>query len=149
MDPDLLLSELGWTRRLALGLVGGDAAEAEDVAQDTWLATLRVRPSRRRPLRPWLRQVAMNLVRGRARGARRRQARERDAAADQAAAATPEELLQRAQLHRQLVELVLALDEPLRVTVLQRYFEGRSAAAIAASTGTPAGTVRWRLKTVR
>jgi hypothetical protein len=31
--------------------------------------------------------------------------------------------------------------------VLQRYFEGRSAAEIAAMTGTAPGTVRWRLKT--
>ncbi|HVS19820.1 MAG TPA: hypothetical protein VMT18_14540, partial [Planctomycetota bacterium] len=37
------------------------------------------------------------------------------------------------------------LEEPLRSTLAQRYFEGRSAAAIAAASGVPASTVRARV----
>jgi RNA polymerase sigma factor (sigma-70 family) len=147
LHPGRLLAELSWTRRLAASLTGGNDAEADEVVQDTWLAALRARPDASHPLRPWLRQVAMNLLRGRVRGQRRAEARECATAEAQPAAATPEELLQRAEMHRVLVEIVLTLDEPLRQTVLQRYFEGRSAAQIAAATGAAAGTVRWRLKT--
>lgn len=39
----------------------------------------------------------------------------------------------------------MALDEPYRTTVLLRYYEGLTAAAIARLLSVPAGTVRWRL----
>ena len=40
----------------------------------------------------------------------------------------------------------MGLPEPLRTTVLLRYFEERSSSEIARRMGVPAGTVRWRLK---
>ena len=56
------------------------------------------------------------------------------------------ELTARAETQQCVGRAVLALEESLRETVLLRYFEGLSAAEIARRTGTPAGTVRWRLK---
>jgi AcrR family transcriptional regulator len=51
------------------------------------------------------------------------------------------------QTERRITELVLALDEPFRSTLLLRYYEGRTAAQIARAAEVPPGTVRWRLKT--
>jgi hypothetical protein len=64
----------------------------------------------------------------------------------EAAVPSPEVLLERAEAHRILAELVVALPEPYRTTVLLRYHEGLTGAQIAAAQGIPAGSVRWRLK---
>lgn len=145
--PDVaeLLGETEWLTRLARSLTGS-AADADDVVQDTLVAALRSPPDPDRPVRPWLRRVATNIVRMRHRGRVRRDARE--AAAEQAVEPirTPEQLLERARVERTLSDLVLALDEPYRTTILRRYREGLTAEAIAKRDGVPAGTVRRRLK---
>jgi hypothetical protein len=79
-----------------------------------------------------------------ARSAGRRVARDHVAAETHAMQA--EALVQRVEAQHMLSELVLALDEPYRMTVLRRYFEGRTAEEIAAIDGDKASTVRWRLK---
>jgi RNA polymerase sigma factor (sigma-70 family) len=138
------LKDLEWIRRLAGRLAG----EADDVAQDTWLAAARARPDLSRPLRPWLTEVARNLIRARWRTAPRRRRREQmfhEQGAEHVAA--PDVAHARAQLHQIVIERVLALDEPYRQVVLLRFFEDRSSAQIASTLGVPAGTVRWRLKT--
>ncbi len=80
----------------------------------------------------------------RRRADRRRTARDAAVETDGTVAAA-DELLAQAHLYRVLVDLVLALDEPYRSTVLARFVEGRSAVDIARTAGVPAGTVRWRL----
>jgi hypothetical protein len=50
----------------------------------------------------------------------------------------------RAETFRMLVELVLALDDPYRSTLLRHYFDGESFAAIARRDGIPEATVRGR-----
>jgi hypothetical protein len=55
-------------------------------------------------------------------------------------------LLGRHQSLTQLAQLVSALEEPYRSTVLLRYGEELTPAEIARRYGLPAGTVRWRLK---
>jgi RNA polymerase sigma-70 factor (ECF subfamily) len=146
--PDVaeLLGETEWLTRLARSLTGS-AADADDVVQDTLVAALRSPPDPDRPVRPWLRRVATNIVRMRHRGRVRSEARE--AAAEQAVepTRTPEQLLERARVERTLSDLVLALEEPYRTTILLRYREGLTAEAIAKRDGVPAGTVRRRLKT--
>ena len=93
------------------------------------------------------RRIARNLVVSRRRRRHRSAGREAVAGALlTVGAATPGELLERAQMHRLIVELVLALEEPVRGTVLARYFDGRASSDIARDIGVPAGTVRWRLK---
>ncbi|MEO6775998.1 MAG: sigma-70 family RNA polymerase sigma factor [Kofleriaceae bacterium] len=146
--PDVagILGEAEWLTRLARSLTGS-AADADDVVQDTFVAALRSPPDPDRPVRPWLRRVATNIVRMRHRGRVRRDARE--AVIDQVAepTPTPEQLLERARIERTLTELVLALEEPYRTTILLRYREGLTAEAIAKRDRVPAGTVRRRLKT--
>ncbi|HET9989462.1 MAG TPA: sigma factor [Kofleriaceae bacterium] len=75
--PDVagILGEAEWLTRLARSLTGS-AADADDVVQDTFAAALRSPPDPDRPVRPWLRRVATNIVRMRHRGRVRRDARE-------------------------------------------------------------------------
>ena len=143
---DDLLAHAGWLRRLARHLVR-DADLAEDVTQETWVSATRAPPERGRPARPWLAQVLRNVVRMRARSERQR--RRWESAGDGAvlaAVSSPQAAQERLELHRQVVEIVLGLEEPFRTTVLLRFFEERSSAEIARILDVPAGTVRWRLK---
>ncbi|MEO8843633.1 MAG: sigma-70 family RNA polymerase sigma factor, partial [Kofleriaceae bacterium] len=146
--PDVaeLLGEAEWLTRLARSLTGS-AADADDVVQDTFATALRSPPDPGRPVRPWLRRVATNIVRMRHRGRVRRDAREAVIEQITEPMRTPEQLLERARIERTLTDLVLALEEPYRTTILLRYREGLTAETIAKQEGVPAGTVRWRLKT--
>lgn len=145
-----LLAHSSWVRRLARSLVHDDAL-ADDLMQDAWVAVLRHPPQDGLPARPWLSQVMRNLFRMRLRGDKRRRSREetahRDLLPGDSHLDSPEQLVERVQTQRTLAGLVVALEEPLRQTVLLRYYEGLSAADIAARQNIPAGTVRWRLKT--
>lgn len=145
-----LLSHSSWVRRLARSLVHDDAL-ADDLMQDAWVVVLRHPPKDGLPPRPWLSQVMRNLVRMRLRGDKRRRSREETVHSELPAADShldsPEQLVERVETQRTLAGLVVALEEPLRQTVLLRYYEGLSAADIAARQNIPAGTVRWRLKT--
>ncbi len=146
ISPELLLAHADWVRRLAVRLVR-DPALAEDLAQETWMAVLLHPPSQDRPLRPWLGQVLRNLVIMWARGRGRRIRREQVVAPSaEAPEPSPESLVARVEAQRVLTDLVLALSEPVRETVLLRYIQGLSAADIARRQKIPAGTVRWRLK---
>jgi RNA polymerase sigma-70 factor (ECF subfamily) len=139
-----LLRHAAWIRRLALGLVG-DAALAEDLVQDTWLAALRRRPSADQPLRPWLGTVLRNAARQAFRGGARRGERQALARAP-APVAGPEELAERLEVERRLTDELARLDEPFRSTLMLRYYEQLEPGEIARRQGLPAGTVRWRVK---
>lgn len=139
-----LLAHADWLQRLAAHVVRGDG-DPEDVVQDTWLAALRAPPDIDRPAPPWLAKVLRNFARKRWQATRSRRVREAQAVSS-ATVPSPETLVERAQAQRKLAELVLALPDPYRGTVLLRYFEGLSAAEIAVAQDTPAGTIRWRLK---
>jgi RNA polymerase sigma-70 factor (ECF subfamily) len=141
---DDLLAHAAWMRALA-GRLLGDGDEADDVVQEAWLSALRAPPARGLTLRPWIATVVLNLVRTRARRASRARARERLLAAPEPVP-TADELLVQQQTERRLAELVLALDEPYRSTILRRFHDGHSSAEIARAAGLPEGTVRWRLK---
>jgi RNA polymerase sigma factor (sigma-70 family) len=144
-----LLAHADWLRRLARHLVGR-AGDPEDLVQQTWLAALRRPPAADRPARPWLAEVLRNFARKAHRDRRAREGREQTVAGDAGlgaagAAAPSESLLEAAQLQRQLADLVLALDEPYRTTILLRFYQGIEPAEIARASGVPAGTVRWRV----
>lgn len=142
---DDLLAHASWVRALARSLVA-DPATADDVVQETWLAALRTPPREARNLRGWLGRVVSNAARQRGRGEARRVEREQLVAGeDPPPLPDPEELAQRVETQRRLAALVLELDEPLRTTMLLRFYEGLSAAEIGRRTNTPAGTVRWRV----
>lgn len=161
---DAVLGELEGLRALARSLVHGDA-DAEDLLQDTAIATLEHPPViDERPVRQWLAAVLRNRWRMERRSTARRLAREHsvavselargaagaDPAADSAAdpaADSPADSIDRARALEKLAAALVALDEPFRTTVIRRYLDGRSSAAIARELGIPPATVRWRLRT--
>lgn len=67
LQPKDLLEHLEWMHRLARALTNGDAAEAEDLAEDAVHAALADPPRLRGPVRPWLGGVLRNLARMRRR----------------------------------------------------------------------------------
>jgi RNA polymerase sigma-70 factor (ECF subfamily) len=140
-----VMADAAWIRRLAGALVG-DPEAALDAVQETWVKTGGRVDAPTRP-RGWLRAVLGNSLRAQRRAQRRRQAREEATTTGAPDAPTPEELLGRLEVQRTVAALVESLAEPARQVILLHYYEGMTLAAIAASTGTPAGTVRWRLKT--
>jgi RNA polymerase sigma factor (sigma-70 family) len=139
-----LLAHSDWMRDLARRLLG-DRDEAEDVVQEAWVNALRLPPSRTDSLRPWIATVILNLVRSRARRDARTRARDHLLGGPDSAPAADEQLCRR-QTERLLAELVLALEEPYRGTILRRFHDGCTSAEIARKEGVPEGTVRWRLK---
>lgn len=138
-----LLGEAGFLRRLAAALVGPEASE--DLVQETWRTALEHPPSAERPVRPWLARVARNLASNLRRDEARRRGQEPD---EELAAGSLDPGLVAEQLDAQhaLTEAVRRLEEPLRTTVVLRWFRGLDSRRIAALEGVPDGTVRWRLK---
>ena len=138
-----LMTHSAWLRRLAKTLVR-DAAAADDLVQETWLAALKNPPDPSRPARPWLAGVMRRLVAMRARGEARRARRQRTAARAEGLPSTAE-LVEGVDTQRRIAKAVLELSEPYRTTVLLRYYQQLSSAEIARRQGIPAATVRWRL----
>lgn len=148
-DFATLLEHSAWVRRLAGRLLRDDAL-ADDLTQEALLTALVTPPTKGLPVGPWLGKVVRNLVRMRVRSTRRRQDRETAVAGRQDhhhdCPNSPEALAAQIEAQRTLTSLVGSLEEPFRATILLRYYDGLSAAEIAARQGVPAGTVRWRLK---
>lgn len=143
-EPEELRRNAEWVRGLARRLVA-DEHLADDLAQDTWMAALEHPPGPAAPSRSWLSAVLLNALRKRMRTEVRRVERERAAAT--AGEATPAgEIVGQVESLRLLVNAVLALEEPIRSTILLRYYGDLSAAEIARRTSVPPGTVRSRLK---
>jgi RNA polymerase sigma factor (sigma-70 family) len=144
---DDLLQHAPWARRLARTLVG-DADDAEDIVQDSLIASLRAGPDAGTPLLPWVRQVVRNRAINHRRDQLRRRRRDDAATAEpiQGEIEDPETALGRLEAHRMLADLVAQLPEPLRQTIICRFYDGLDSAAIGLAMGVPAGTARWRLK---
>lgn len=145
---DLLLEHRDWVRRLALRLVR-DAAEADDVEQQVWLAALEGAGAAVRSPRAWLGTVTRRAVLRRRRATSRRVAREERAARPIATDSTPAEVVARAEHHRTVVDAVLRLSPRLREAVLLHYFEGLPIREAAARLDAPVETVRSRLRLAR
>ena len=144
---ETLLTQSDWVTALARSLCG-DRETADDVVQAAWLDAMRAPPPDLRDPRAWLTTVVRRQLHKLRRSAQRRQRHER-AATDHGHAATApaaDELAQRLQTHRELVDAVLALDEPYRATIVLRFFEHLEVDAIAQRTGSPPNTVRSRLQ---
>ncbi len=144
LDAEQLLEHAGWMRVLARSLVQDDS-RADDIVQQAWLAAVEHPPRDRAAVGGWLARVVRNLA-GRAhRDDRRRERREQVAARPERIDFTAGDLLERAEVHRMVVDAVIALDEPFRSIILLRFFEGLPPREIARLKGVPEGTVRWRL----
>ncbi|PZR06679.1 MAG: hypothetical protein DI536_29625 [Archangium gephyra] len=136
---DETLAQTEWVRRLARSLVSD--ADADDLAQDAWEASLSVDD----PSRGWFAGALRNLAAFRHRTTARRV--RRDAATERPEPEpTPDVVMERLEAQRQLTTLVSALPEPTRTVLYLRYFEGLDATAIGQRLQLPPGTVRWRLK---
>jgi len=139
-----LLAHADWLRDLARKLVGG--AAADDAVQDTYVVALHAPPDPDLPAKPWLARVLRNASRMAHRSATRRARREDAVTQIAAQPSSVADTVARAETFRMLVELVLALGEPYRSTLLRHYFDGDSFAAIARRDGIPEATVRGRHK---
>ncbi len=139
-----LLAHAGWIQSLARSLMR-DSSSADDVVQETWIAALAHPRRRDGSTRSWLAAIVHNFARQRIRSESARARRERESARDELVP-PQEELLERMERQRLLVEAVTRLREPFRTAVILRYYEGLSAAEIARRLGEKPGTVRQRLK---
>jgi RNA polymerase sigma factor (sigma-70 family) len=141
---DALLAHSAWIRGLARALVL-DSSRADDVVQQTWLAALEHPPGAVRNVRGWLAGLVRNLVRQEKRGEARRGTREQ-LALRREPLPPAEEVVERADLHRRVVQAVFELDEPQRSTLLLRFYEDLSAEEIARRLELPSSTVRSRIQ---
>jgi RNA polymerase sigma-70 factor (ECF subfamily) len=134
--------------RLAYLLLG-DADEADDVAQETFIRAYRAldRFDVNRPLRPWLMQIAANLARNQRRSVGRYFAAvQRLIRAEPGAAFAPsghEHLVERERAHT-LWQAVRRLGQADQQIIYLRYFLEMSEAETAAALEIPPGTVKSR-----
>ncbi|HVM18298.1 MAG TPA: RNA polymerase sigma factor [Gaiellaceae bacterium] len=130
-------------------LVAGDAADAEDAAQEAFVKAYRALGRFRRgaPFRPWLLRIVANEARNRRRTAGRRAALAVRAAAlaERAAADGPDAAAAAAEERARLLRAVERLREEERLVVACRYFLDLSEAETAAALGVRPGTVKSRL----
>ncbi|MCA8948237.1 MAG: RNA polymerase sigma factor, partial [Planctomycetes bacterium] len=140
-----LAEHVDFVTRLARSLIA-DEQLAADAAQATFVAALSLPPRRDDNPRAWLATVLRRTVSRIRRSSRRRATREQAVAALAADSATSVvDTVARVAAHRDLANLVLALDEPYRSTVTLRYFDGLSIDEVARATGVPKNTARSRL----
>jgi RNA polymerase sigma-70 factor (ECF subfamily) len=131
-------------------LLCGSAADAEEAAQDGFLAAWRALPRFRAgaPLRPWLLRIVANAARNRRRSAGRRAdlgLRLADSLRTGDAAPSPEGAAEAAEERAALLRAVAELDAADREVVGCRYFLQLSVAETAAVLGCAEGTVKSRL----
>ena len=133
-----------WPRAYrAAYLVCGDAAAAEDIAQEAFLSALRAldRFDRRRPFGPWLHRIVVNraIDWARARALRR----EVEASAESPAADRAEGNL---GMRDELDTALASLPPERRAVVVLRYVLGYTPGEIAELLELPRGTVNSRLR---
>jgi RNA polymerase sigma-70 factor (ECF subfamily) len=130
-------------------LVAGNAADAEEAAQDGFVKAWRALGRFRRgaPFRPWLLQIVANEARNRRRSAGRRAGLALHVAGEDVsgdAAPSPETALLDGEDRARLLDAVNRLPEDARLVVSCRYFLGLSEEETAAALGVRVGTVKSR-----
>ena len=131
-------------------LITGSAADAEDAAQEGFIAAYRGLHRFRAgaPLRPWLLRIVANAARNRRRAAGRRAdmgLRLADSLRTDDAAPSPEREAEVAEERRALLRAVALLDAADRDVIGCRFFLQLSVAETAAVLGCAEGTVKSRL----
>lgn len=143
-DPEFLLAQSEWLRRIARELVG-DEHLAEDLSQEASIAALAGAPGAEPDRRRWLHAVVRRQSAGRFRAEARRAQRERQAARPELQESAAD-TVERFALQRSVADAVLSLDEPMRSTVLLRFWEGLPPRKVSQRMGVPVETVRTRLR---
>jgi RNA polymerase sigma-70 factor (ECF subfamily) len=144
LTVDALLGRRQWLRGLAHAMARDDAS-ADDLEQDAWMAALQKPPRSESGVKAWFRSVVRHRLVQNARSGDRRRRRE-EAVAVPEAQPSAEDIVARAEAHRLVVLAVFELEEPLRATVLLRYFEDLPPEVIGQRMGVPGNTVRARLR---
>ncbi len=136
--------------QLAYG-VSGNAADAEEVAQDVFLRAYRKFSSLRdrERFRAWVARMTWRLALNRQRGMARSLRRDAAWAALAPVAALPETVAGGWDATDRIREEIGRLPEKLRVVLLLSAMEGMETRAIALLLGIPEGTVRSRLHLAR
>ncbi len=147
LSVESLLAHEPFVRAVVRGLVR-DEAELQDILQETWLRGLAGAPAGEGSLRGWLARVARNLALDQRRRRERRDQRERTSSRlerGEGGGESVDEAYARLATQREVVDTVLALEEPYRGVVLLRYYEGLDPTAIAARLERSPATVRSQL----
>ena len=131
-------------------VVAGNAADAEEAAQDAFVKAFRALSRFRSgaPFRPWLLEIVANEARNRRRTAARRANLALRLDADRTsgdAAPSPEATLLASQRREQLLAAMDRLREEERLALVCRYFLDLSEEETAAALGCRRGTVKSRL----
>src|SRR5262245_4538695 len=105
LNPEELLSHVGWLRSFARSLAA-DESRADDLVQDTLAKALDRPPRSAGAARAWLKVVLRNFFRRSLKEDSNRMRRERIASRPEPCAASPQDVLEQAELQRRLVELV-------------------------------------------
>jgi RNA polymerase sigma-70 factor, ECF subfamily len=128
-------------------LLMGDAGEAEDVAQDTFIRAFRALHTFdvTRPMRPWLLRIATNLAHNRRRSLGRYVAALRRAYPAQEQVTSLGERSSQQWEAQTLWQAVQRLNSAEQEVVYMRYFLDLSEAEMAAALEVPPGTVKSRL----
>ena len=140
----------------------GNRAEAEDVAQEVFIAVFKTIDSFREEAKfsTWLYRVAVNHCKNRIKYLARRHEKQRDQLDEYAPATNnavlgptkgvrPDRALESAQMETLLQEAIATLDEEHRAVVILRDVEELSIEEICDITGLPDGTVKSRLHRAR
>ena len=156
-DPDAYAALVAAHQQVAFRtayLVLGDAAEAEDAAQEAFVRAYRALDRFREgePFRPWLLRITANAARNRRRAAGRRAGLrlrvEATTARDTAVPSAEADVLAGEERQR-LLEAVNALAPDDRLVIGARYFLDLSEAEITKLAGVARGTVKSRLARAR
>jgi RNA polymerase sigma-70 factor, ECF subfamily len=146
------LFRLHWPRAYrAAYLVVHDAAAAEDIAQESFLAAIRAldRFDRRRPFGPWLHRITVNrsIDWARARALRGETAMPATGDAGPSAdAAASDSREPGAELSESVLEALAALAPEQRAVVVLRHLLGYTPGEIGEILGLPRGTVNSRMR---
>jgi RNA polymerase sigma-70 factor (ECF subfamily) len=142
--PEHLLVHDEALRKLARRLVV-DAARADDVVQDAWLAALRRDDGTVSSWAAWLSGTVRRLTHRAHRSAERR-AKHESAAARPEPCPSAADLFERESARRRVMDALLALPESYRIAVALRYLDDLPPRKVAAKLGVPTETARTRIK---
>ena len=141
---DALTIHADFLRRMARALLQSNS-DVEDLVQDTFVVALQKEPREKAAVRPWLVGILRNQMRNRFRGNKRRAAREESSARQEALPPT-DELVAKEDIRRRVVDTLMSIDEPVRTTLILRFYEELPPREVAKRMDCPVETVRTRTR---
>jgi len=133
-----------WLERLLSRSLRLPSAEAEDIAQDTWLRIARMSPGEVSHPRALLSRIALNLFRDRRRREKVRREKFHLLTANDVAPRGPDRLHEQ-EAERLLEQIIVDLPQPLRDVFLLSRFRRMTNHDIAVHLGISVKTVEWRI----